>query len=105
MDKDHNTGIKTIPILFGKDRTIKYIGIATIIPITAVVYYIYTYLFSNTKAVAFVLLLIIAPLLFFMIKSFTVESEKYMNTLKLILKIVLITSSLSIFLYQFILYK
>ncbi len=103
MDRDHNIGIKTIPIVFGKSRTIKLIGAAAIIPIAAVIYYIYTYLFSNTQAVIFVLILLIAPLIYFMIKSFTAESEKHIVTLKILLKIILITASISLLFYQFIL--
>ncbi len=103
MDKDHNMSIKTIPIVFGKSRTIKLVGALAIIPIAAVVYYIYTYLFSNTQAVVFVLILIIAPLFYFMIRSFTAETDKHIITLKTILKIVLITASISLLLYQFIL--
>ncbi|MEW7291703.1 geranylgeranylglycerol-phosphate geranylgeranyltransferase [Aquimarina sp. 2304DJ70-9] len=103
VDRDHNIGIKTVPIALGKDRTIKLIGIATILPIAAVVYYIYTYLFSNSTAVLFVLALIIAPLLYFMIKSFSVDSTKQLKQLQFILKIILIIASISLLFYQFIL--
>ncbi|GAA4279042.1 geranylgeranylglycerol-phosphate geranylgeranyltransferase [Aquimarina mytili] len=103
IDRDHNIGIKTIPIIVGKDRTVKLIGILTIIPLIAVVYYIYTYLFSNSNAVISILILIIAPLLYFMIRSFTAESDKHLNILKGILKIILIIASLSLLLYQFVL--
>ncbi len=103
IDKDHNIGIKTIPIIMGKDRTIKLVGLLTIIPILAVVYYIYTYLFSNSNAVISILILIIAPLLYFMIRCFTAESDKHLNVLKDLLKIILVISSLSLLLYQFVL--
>ncbi len=103
VDRDHNIGIKTIPIALGKDRTIKLVGILTILPIAAVIYYIYTYLFSNSNAVLFVLGLIIAPLLYFMIRSFTAESSKHLKQQQLILKTILIIASISLLFYQFIL--
>ncbi|GAA4271905.1 geranylgeranylglycerol-phosphate geranylgeranyltransferase [Aquimarina gracilis] len=103
MDRDHNTGLKTIPIVYGKSRTIKLVGGAAIIPIAAIIYYIYTYLFSNTQAVIFVLILLIGPLIYFMIRSFTAESEKHIIILKHLLKVILIAASLSLLLYQFIL--
>ncbi len=103
IDKDHNTGIKTIPIILGKDRTTKLVGSLTIIPLLAIIYYIYTYLFSNSNAVIVILISIVAPLLFFMIKSFSAETDKHLKTLSLILKIILIISSLSLLLYQFVL--
>ncbi|MBQ4822498.1 geranylgeranylglycerol-phosphate geranylgeranyltransferase [Aquimarina sp. MMG016] len=103
IDKDHNLGIRTIPIVLGKDRTIKLIGSLGILPIAAVIYYIYSYLFSNTNAVLIVLALIVAPLLYFMIRSFSAETNKQLKQLSLILKIILIISSISLLFYQFIL--
>ncbi|KAA1244710.1 geranylgeranylglycerol-phosphate geranylgeranyltransferase [Aquimarina sp. RZ0] len=103
MDKDHNAGLNTIPITLGKDRTVKLISGLIIIPLGFVIYYIYTYLFSNTIAVISVLGFIIAPLLLFMFKSWNAETNKHFNILSVILKIVLFTASLSLLLYQFIL--
>ncbi|WP_271766858.1 geranylgeranylglycerol-phosphate geranylgeranyltransferase [Aquimarina algiphila] len=103
IDRDHKIGIKTLPIVLGKNRTTKLVGLLTLLPIIAVVYYIYTYLFSNSRAVIFVLITIIAPLLYFMIKSFNTESDKQLKQLQLILKIVLITAAFSLLVYQFVL--
>ncbi|WP_298538992.1 geranylgeranylglycerol-phosphate geranylgeranyltransferase [uncultured Aquimarina sp.] len=103
IDKDHNAGIQTIPIALGKDRTVKLIGGLTIIPIGLIIYYVYTYLFSNSTAVVLVLGLLVAPLLYFMFKSWSAETNKDFKTLSFILKLVLFIASLSILLYQFIL--
>ncbi|WP_438711626.1 geranylgeranylglycerol-phosphate geranylgeranyltransferase [Aquimarina muelleri] len=103
IDRDHRLGIKTIPMALGKERTTKLVGILTIVPIAMVIYYIYTYLFSNSTAVIMVLLLLIAPLLYFMIKSFSAESDKQLTRLSLLLKIILIIASISLLFYQFIL--
>ncbi len=103
LDRDHNFGIKTIPIVLGKNRTLKIIGGLTILPIVAVLFYVYTYLFSNTETVIFVLILLIAPLLYFMIKAFSAETDDHLIVLKRILKIILITASISLLFYQFVL--
>ncbi|WP_051476111.1 geranylgeranylglycerol-phosphate geranylgeranyltransferase [Aquimarina megaterium] len=103
IDRDHNLGIRTIPIVLGKNRTTKLIGALTLLPIISVIYYIYTYLFSNSKAVIFVLILIVAPLLYFMIKSFSAESDQQFKRLVLLLKIILIGASISLLFYQFVL--
>ncbi len=103
IDRDHNTGMTTIPIAMGKIRTIKLVGLLGALPIAAVVYYIYTYLFSNSQAVIFVLVLLVAPLLYFVIKSLTAESDKHLVILKGLLKIILLIASLSLLLYQFVL--
>ncbi len=103
IDRDHNIGSKTLPITLGKDRTLKLIGILAIIPMLAVLYYCYTYFFSNSIAVLLVLALIIAPLLYFMIKCFMTESNTALKQLQLLLKIILVISSISLLFYQFIL--
>jgi len=103
LDRDHNFGIKTIPIVLGKNRTLKIIGGLTILPIVAVLFYVYTYLFSNTETVIFVLILLIAPLLYFMIKALSAETDDHLIVLKRILKIILITASISLLFYQFVL--
>ncbi|WP_074406698.1 MULTISPECIES: geranylgeranylglycerol-phosphate geranylgeranyltransferase [Aquimarina] len=103
IDRDHNLGIRTIPIVLGKNRTTKLIGVLTLLPIISVIYYIYNYLFSNSKAVIFVLILIVAPLLYFMIKSFSAESDQQFKRLALLLKIILFGASISLLFYQFVL--
>ncbi|SHI33284.1 geranylgeranylglycerol-phosphate geranylgeranyltransferase [Aquimarina spongiae] len=103
VDKDHNMGLKTIPIVLGKERTIKLIGILAVLPIAAVIYYIYTYLFSNSLAVVAVLALIVAPLIFFIIKSFTAETDKQLRLLKHLLRIVLLITAISLLMYQYLL--
>jgi len=103
IDKDHNTGLQTIPIALGKDRTTKLISVLTLIPIGLIIYYIYTYLFNNSIAVVLVLVFLVAPLLFFMIKSWSAQNDKDFKTLSLLLKLVLFLASLSLLIYQFIL--
>ncbi len=103
VDKDHNMGLKTIPIVLGKERTIKLIGMLAVLPIAAVIYYIYTYLFSNSLAVVAVLALIVAPLIFFIIKGFTAETDKQLQLLKHLLRIVLLITAISLLMYQYLL--
>ena len=88
LDRDHNLGLKTIPSVLGKDRSLKLIGLLGVISIAAVIYYIYTYLFSSTNAVILVLAIIIAPLLFFTIKSFNSDKTKDLKMMKLLLQLV-----------------
>ncbi|WP_299897593.1 geranylgeranylglycerol-phosphate geranylgeranyltransferase [uncultured Aquimarina sp.] len=103
VDKDHNTGLQTIPIALGKDRTAKLISGLTIIPIGLIIYYVYTYLFNNSTAVVIVLAVLVAPLLYFMFRSWGAENDKDYKVLSIILKLVLFATSLSMLLYQFIL--
>lgn len=103
IDNDHNTGTQTIPIALGKDRTAKLISGLTIIPVGLIIYYVYTYLFNNSTAVVLVLAVLVAPLLYFMFRSWGAENDKDYKVLRMILKLVLFATSLSMLLYQFIL--
>ncbi len=103
IDADHNSGSKTIPIALGKIRTSRLISGVTIIPITMVVYYMYTYFFNNTTIVIITLILFVAPLLLFMFKSWNAEILKDFKILSVLLKSILFLASSSLVLYQFIL--
>lgn len=103
LDRDHNLGVRTIPAILGKDRALKIIGLSGLIPIAAVIYYIYTYLFANTTAVILLLLLIVAPLLFFMIKTFNATKNKDLKIMETLLQLVIITSALTLLILPYIL--
>ncbi|GAA0723121.1 geranylgeranylglycerol-phosphate geranylgeranyltransferase [Aquimarina litoralis] len=103
VDKDHNTGLQTIPIALGKDRTAKLISGLTLVPVGMIIYYVYTYLFNNSTAVVIVLAVLVAPLLYFMFRSWGAENDRDYKVLSMILKLVLFATSLSMLLYQFIL--
>ena len=103
IDGDYNAGYKTLPIVFGKSRTNKILFIAGLLPLGFLIYYIYQYLFENIAAVIYTLLLLVAPLLFFLINIWTAEKKTEYGRLSLILKAVLFFGLVSIGLLQFIL--
>ena len=100
---DYNTGRNTLPIVIGKDRTNKVIFIIGLLPLAAVVYYLYEYLFNNLYAVLYVLLLVVAPLLYFLVQLWTAKTRKQFAHLSIILKLIMIFGLLSLGLYPYIL--
>lgn len=100
---DYNAGRNTLPIALGAKRTNLILFIVGLIPLTAVIYYLYQYLFENLYAVLYVLLLIVAPLLYFLIHVWTAETKKDYTKLSSLLKIIMLLGILSLGLYQFIL--
>ncbi|MDT0678243.1 geranylgeranylglycerol-phosphate geranylgeranyltransferase [Autumnicola musiva] len=100
---DYNAGMHTLPILLGRSRTNKLIFSIAVIPLVAIFYYTYTYLFRNTFATIYTLLLIFAPLVYVMIKTWDAEKRKHYTRLSLILKLILFFGIISIGLYKFIL--
>lgn len=100
---DYNAGYKTLPVLIGRKRSNVLIFLAGLLPVVAVVYYIYEYLFESLPAVLYVLCFVMAPLLYFLVKILTAETKKSYHHLSLVLKFVLAMGLLSIGLYRFIL--
>lgn len=100
---DYNAGYKTLPVLIGRKRSNALIFLAGLLPVVAVVYYIYEYLFESLPAVLYVLCFVMAPLLYFLVKILTAETKKSYHHLSLVLKFVLAMGLLSIGLYRFIL--
>ncbi len=100
---DYNTGRNTLPIALGKDRANKVIFAIGLIPVAAIIYYMYNYLFNNMAAVLYALFLILGPLLYFLATIITAKTRNHYRRLSLILKIIMITGLASIGLYPFIL--
>lgn len=93
---DYNVGINSLPILLGRSLTNKIIFAITILPIIALVYYIYNYIFNTTYLVLYTLILILGPLLYFAIRILEAKKKKEYSQLSLILKIVLFFGLISI---------
>ncbi|MDR5590429.1 geranylgeranylglycerol-phosphate geranylgeranyltransferase [Christiangramia sp. SM2212] len=103
IDGDYNAGYKTLPIVFGKNRTNKILFLVGLLPVGFLIYYVYEYLFENISAVIYVLLLLLGPLLFFLINIWTAEKKSEYSRLSTVLKAVLFFGLISIGLLQFIL--
>ncbi|TVZ27769.1 4-hydroxybenzoate polyprenyltransferase [Gillisia sp. Hel_I_86] len=100
---DYNAGRNTLPIAIGEKRTNLVIFLIGLLPLIAVVYYLYNYLFENLWAVLYALFLIVAPLLYFMIHIWTAENKRDYTKLSLLLKIIMLLGIISLGLYKFIL--
>ncbi|WP_445457774.1 geranylgeranylglycerol-phosphate geranylgeranyltransferase [Flavobacterium sp. HNIBRBA15423] len=95
-DGDYASGIQTLPILLGKTRTAKLVSIVIIIPILLLLYYINKNLLDYTYVFLYGLLFIVGPLLFCMIKLWSVKTKSEFKQISLVLKLVLFFGILSI---------
>lgn len=91
INGDYNQGMRTLPIIFGIKRTLILVFILSLIPITAIVYYIKTYLITNNlfPTIFYSLVFILAPLFFFAVKIWTAKTQKDFNQLSTLLKWIL----------------
>ncbi len=95
-DNDYNAGINTLPIALGKERTIKIVCALTILPMAMLVYYANTYLINLMWALGFGLLFILGPIIYFVIKMWSAKTQKDFAHLVIVLKLVLLFTSISI---------
>ncbi len=100
---DYNAGRNTLPIALGTKRTNLILFIVGLIPLVAIIYYLYQYLFENLWAVLYTLVLVVAPLLYFLIHVWTAKSKQDYTKLSTLLKIIMLFGILSLGLYQLIL--
>ena len=93
---DYNQGMNTLPIFIGKQKTTKIVFVLSFIPLFSILYYIKTYLFPLVYVCLYMLVFVVAPLLFFMVKIWTAESQKQFHNLSTLLKWILFFGILSI---------
>ncbi len=101
FEGDSQTGMNTLPIFLGIDKTKKILFALTFIPLMALVFYIKNHLTNLEYALYYFMLFIIAPLLFFMLKIWQANTPKDFKLLSFVLKIILIAGILSVLVIDF----
>ena len=88
---DYNQGIRTLPILFGIERTAKVIFALLLIAVALVAWYMNAYLMINElyMAVIYLLITVVAPLLYTLVISWTAKTQKEFRHLSWILKAII----------------
>lgn len=97
VNGDYNQGMNTLPIALGVTRTARVVFLISFIPIVIFLYYINEYYFINELYIAtlYCLFLIVAPLIYFTVKSASAKSKQDFRHLSLVLKFVLFFGILS----------
>ncbi|NRB61176.1 MAG: geranylgeranylglycerol-phosphate geranylgeranyltransferase [Winogradskyella sp.] len=103
IDGDHKSGMKTLPIVIGRERATKVAFGLSLIPLFGVVYYVVTYFFKQQLLLAYFLIAVIAPMIYISIKLFSAEHKKQYNHISTMLKLVMVTGILSMLLYSYVL--
>ena len=98
VDGDYNQGMNTLPIAIGISRTAKIVFVISIIPFVLLLLYIKNYFVENGLFIAtlYSFILVLAPLLYFIIKIFTAKTKKDFHHLSTVLKLILLFGILSI---------
>lgn len=101
IDGDYKAGMRTLPIIIGRERVGNILFVLTLIPLFAVSYYVINSLYRNQIAVIYFLAFIIAPLIYISIKSFNAKTKNDYHHISNVLKLVMLFGMLSLFLYKY----
>ena len=102
INGDKKGGMNTLAIALGRKRTIKIVFVLGALLVFGVVFYMYENIYNEQILLLYFLFAIVAPLLYFCIKSYSAETIKEFAFLSTLLKIIMFLGMCSIPLYQFI---
>lgn len=102
INGDYKAQMKTLPILIGRDRTIRFAFALSFIPLLVVVSYVITNLYNNITAVIYFLFFVVAPMLYLTVKLFSAEHKVELQHLSNLLKVIMLFGVLSLLLYPFV---
>ena len=86
---DHVAGYKTLPIILGAQRTARVAVILTLVIITFISWYTFTYVYNSKIAVATVFFAIIGPLGYCCSKLWEATKKSELSHVSLILKVIM----------------
>ncbi|GAL75640.1 hypothetical protein JCM19275_1523 [Nonlabens ulvanivorans] len=89
INGDHSGGRNTLAIAIGRIRAARVVSIFLLGVIALFVWYIYNYLYQNQIALFYFVFIIIAPLMYVMLRLWSSEKTAQFTLLSIILKIVL----------------
>ena len=98
INGDYNQGMSTLPIAFGLNKTSKIVAVLGIIATAILLWYINVNLMNSRLyyAVIYGLLLIVAPMIFFVVKIWSAKSKRDFHMLSTVLKWIIFFGILSI---------
>ena len=96
MDGDYQSGINSLPIAIGVQKTKIIVGVLTVISIGILAYYLNSNLFELDYVVYYAMILIVGPLIYFGVKLLNATTKKEFHHLSLVLKIILFFGILSV---------
>lgn len=101
VNGDQNGGLKTLPIIIGRKRAALFAFILAGITVMVILFYMYASLYRQTVAMAYFLIFIIGPLLYFCVQLFSAEKKESFRKLSALLKFIMLFGILSLLLYKF----
>jgi hypothetical protein len=94
-DKDYNSGRNTLAIALGKQRTARVaVAVAAVLSLL-LLFYVQAYLVNLLWALIYVLLFILGPIIYFMIKIWPAKTQAEYRHLAIIVKLIMVFAAVS----------
>lgn len=101
IDGDYKAGMKTLPIIIGRERASNILFALTLLPILVLVYLVVYKLYKHPIPVIYVVFILVGPLAYISIKAFNAKTKKHFHHISNMLKLVMLLGMLSILLYAY----
>lgn len=101
VNGDKNDDLKTLPIVLGRKRAALFAFILAVITVMVILFYMYDSLYKKIVAMAYFLIFIIGPLLYFCVQLFSAEKKESFRKLSTLLKFIMLFGILTLLLYKF----
>ncbi|PTX62211.1 4-hydroxybenzoate polyprenyltransferase [Kordia periserrulae] len=101
INGDFNANITTLPIVLGRNRVNKIVAALAGITILFTLYCISEYLQGQTVITIYILLTILLPLLYFIVKIWQADTKREYQVLSLLLKLIMLFGILSTVVYYY----
>jgi len=102
VDGDHSNGVRSVPVVIGRERAKNISLTMGVLILSGVLYYAYVFFLREPLLLAYFFAAIAAPLLLFCIKAFQAETKLEYYFLSNLLKIVMGLGIGSMLIYRFI---
>lgn len=103
IDGDYKLGMNTLPLVLGRNRTAKIVFGLTLLPLVGAIYYIAAYLYKFDILIGYFMFLIVAPLIYIAIRSFSAKTKNNFHHISIMLKLVMLMGMVSLLLYPMVL--
>lgn len=101
INGDKKGGMNTLAIALGRKRTTTIVFVLGVFMVLGVVFYMYEHLYNQQVLMFYFLFAILAPLLYFCVKSWDADTPKEYEFLSKLLKIIMFLGICSILLFSF----
>lgn len=101
INGDKKAGMNTLAIALGRKRTITIVFVLGVLLVLGVVFYMYENIYNEQILLLYFLFAILAPLLYFCIKSWSAETQRQFAFLSILLKIIMFLGICSIPLFSY----